>query len=108
MLTDEKVKQFFTFDNFKKLYEYFASHSENLCECCKNYIECLEKDCSCYEVLGNKSIDESGKEFFWNRDLTCLDLNYGDCARFDGTICYDCINLDTGYDGFEWNGEIKD
>ena len=27
---------------------------------------------------------------------------------YEGTICYDCIHSESGTEGFEWNGEIKD
>lgn len=36
-----------------------------------------------------------------------MDLNFGDCELYDGTKCYDCIHSETGYDEFDWNGEIK-
>ena len=96
-----------TFDNFKKLYIYFASHAESLCECCKNNIECKGEKCSCYQVF-EKVQDEQGNDFFYNRPLTCLDLDFGDCQLYEGTKCYDCIHSATGYDGFEWNGKVID
>lgn len=107
MLMDN-IKKSFSYDNYEKLYKFFAEHSEYVCECCKNHIKCEGEKCPQYEVLGNKGYDESGNVFHWNRDLTCLDLNYGDCTKFENTICYDCINSETGYEGFDWTGEIKD
>ena len=107
MRMDEQIKKNLNYNNFKKLYEYFLKTSENLCSCCENEIECLGEKCPCYKVLGKECIDENGNKIaFWNRDLTCMDLNFGDCERYDGSICYQCIHSDTGYDGFSWNGKV--
>ena len=107
MMLKESEQKLFTLENFIRLLDYFKSTSENLCSCCKNEIKCEGEKCPYFENLGNHAIDEQGKDFYWNRELTCLDLNFGDCRKYEGTICYDCINSTTGTEGFEWNGELK-
>lgn len=105
-MTDERIKNYLTFDNFKKLFIYFIEHSESLCDCCKNNIECKGKECPCYETF-HEGRDKDGNIYYWSQEISCMDLNFGDCELYDGTKCYDCIHSETGYDEFDWNGEIK-
>ena len=94
-------------ENFIRLLEYFKNTSENLCSCCKNEIKCEGEKCRCYENLGRHGKSEDGTDFYWDSDITCLDLNFGDCQMYEGTICYDCIHSESGTEGFEWNGKLK-
>lgn len=106
-MTDEQIQKHLTVENFIKLYRYFAEHCESLCECCKNNIECKGKECPCYETF-HEGRDKDGNVFFWSQEISCMDLNFGDCEMYANTKCYDCIHSEIGYDEFDWNGEIKE
>ena len=107
MPMDDIVKEFFDYEHFTKLFDYFKDHTEFVCSCCKNEIECKGKECPCYQNLGNKLYDkETGQPFIYNGDFTCMDLDFSECEFYDGTKCRECIKSND-ISGFEWNGKVE-
>ncbi len=45
-------------------------------------------------------------EVEFNFDITCMDLDFGDCPKLENTPCHNCIQNDLV--GFTWNKEIPD
>jgi len=74
----------------------------NICDYCKNYIECKGEDCDCYDK-GIGVIGKNGKEFP-DFKWTCIDFDYGTCEKFKDTPCNGCYL--NNCNGFKWKGLI--
>lgn len=91
----------FTQEQAKKLYEFWFDHSENLCSCCKDYVECAEEKCPNYKVYGTRT------NFFGQEEvMTCMNLDFGTCEFLKDKPCGKCAE---GFyiEDFNWNGEVK-
>ena len=62
MPMDEIVKEFFDYEHFVKLFEFFKDNTEDICSCCKNELKCEGKNCPMYENLGNTLYDKETRE----------------------------------------------
>lgn len=74
-----------------------ASRLGDICDYCKHYRPCEEKECKDY-IEGIGAEDEKGNYVDWK--WTCRDFNYGECPRLENTVCNGCFENDDS--GFEW------
>lgn len=91
-----------TQEQTQALYEYWFTNSDNLCECCNDYIECKGKDCPQYKEFGTHT------NFFGHEEvLTCMDLDFATCDYLENTRCYECTHKGFSIETFNWNGKVK-
>ena len=90
-------------EQLAKLYEFWFENTNHICECCKNYIECMGKDCPYYYEEEKIYTDINGLDYV--EKITCMDLDYGECEKLTNTRCNGCF--DNYLEDFDWNGEIK-
>ena len=78
----------------------FIKQSDDICDYCKNHIECAGEQCEKFEK-GVGSTGNDGTEFpDWH--WQCTDFDYGTCAMLENTPCNGCFENDCS--GFEWRG----
>jgi hypothetical protein len=76
----------------------FIKQSDDICDCCKNHIECAGEQCEEFEK-GVGGTGNDGTEFpDWH--WQCTDFDYGTCAMLANTPCNGCFENDCS--GFEW------
>lgn len=82
------------FDTMLALFEFWKTHTEYICECCKyNTIPC-GADCKFYTVYKTDANN--------NPIHTCMDNN--ECEAVLGAPCRECFN--NNLSGFEWNSKV--
>ena len=91
------------------LFDFWKYNYQGICDYCLNKIECKGEDCPNYENYGNKGFfvctdgtQSSEQEFSY--DMTCEDINYGDCPMLENTPCHGCI--ENNMIGFSWNNVV--
>jgi hypothetical protein len=78
----------------------FIKQSDDICDYCKNHIECAGEQCEKFEK-GVGGTGDDGTEFpDWHWQCTIFD--YGTCAMLANTPCNGCFENDCS--GFEWRG----
>ena len=78
----------------------FIKQSDDICDYCKNHIECAGEQCEEFEK-GVGGTGNDGTEFpDWHWQCTIFD--YGTCAMLANTPCNGCFENDCS--GFEWRG----
>ena len=108
----------FNEENFEKLYEYFVSHTDFLCECCKNNVNIIcegKSECPHYYKLTDEEIKERGYREYpfepWMVDdcWSCMTVDNGEfCYKIQNSPCVKCYSDVCGFEeGFDWNGEVK-
>lgn len=80
----------------------YRKYCDDICEHCRNKIDCIPKKCSGY-ISGNNCLID-GK--FVKSDWDCRDFDYGSCAMMEHTPCFKCF--ENNYSGFQYNGTDYD
>ena len=75
--------------------------SKDICDYCKNHIECRGKDCPKY-VESKDCWDDKRCRHDWA--WSCRDFQFGTCDMLEETPCNGCIQNNNK--GFEWRGNI--
>lgn len=82
-------------DHYKHLYiELLKDKDDDLCEKCRNRVQCEGKKCPDYTEGRGGFIDGRAVDFAWS----CEDFNHGTCARLENTPCNGCFDDD--FSGF--------
>ena len=92
----------FYLERCQKLEEDFTElvmQSPDICNYCKNYIECKGKDCPKY-VEGKGCWDD--KRCYYDWAWSCKDFRFGTCDMLENTPCNGCVK--NNHKGFEWRG----
>ena len=79
--------------------ELIRDGCEDVCELCKNHVECNKDKCNEY-TEGIGVTDEKGNKLDWK--WSCLDFDYGSCTKLEDTPCYECFKNNMA--SFEWKG----
>lgn len=80
--------------------DFIKNGCDDPCQLCKYYIECNKEKCDKYSE-GVGLTDEKGNTLDWK--WSCLDFDYGSCAKLEDTPCYECFK--NNMSGFEWKGQ---
>ena len=80
----------------------FRKYRDDICDHCKNKVECKGKDCDQYISGDEGFIDGKPVKFKWD----CQDFDYGTCPKMENTPCEGCS--DTNYAGFEYKDDDYD
>lgn len=82
---------------------FYREKCDDICEYCKNKVDCIPDECECYTSGGEVVFHIDGEiESKWD----CLDFDYGSCPAMEKTPCFKCFEGD--YDGFQYNGTDYD
>lgn len=93
------------------LFKFWLHNYASLCEHCKNYILCDTSTCPKFESYEDCETfilnpDGSKSPLTGFNDLSCTDINFGECPMLEDTPCNGCIENEVK--GFEFNGVIPD
>lgn len=80
----------------------YRKNCDDICNHCKNKIECKQKECDQYVSGDEGYIDNKLVKFKWD----CMDFDYGSCSKMENTPCYKCFENE--YSGFVYNGDDYD
>lgn len=96
-MTDKQLRE--QYDKLTKDFTELVMSSENICQYCKNNIECKGTECEKY-IEGRGCWDDKRCHHDWA--WSCKDFDYGTCDMLENTPCNGCFENNNR--GFEWRG----